>query len=65
MPTPRQKLLAGYILATPILQAISFFLLPASILLGLFTNTPVGLALLMFTPYIDRPHPVHPAHRAA
>ncbi len=52
MPTRRQKLLAGYILATPILQAISFFLLPASILLGFFVDTPAGLALLMFTPYV-------------
>jgi cellulose synthase/poly-beta-1,6-N-acetylglucosamine synthase-like glycosyltransferase len=52
MPTFRQRLLAGYILITPILQAVSFFLLPTSILLGLFVNTPVGLALLMFTPYI-------------
>jgi cellulose synthase/poly-beta-1,6-N-acetylglucosamine synthase-like glycosyltransferase len=52
MPTLRQRFLAGYILATPILQAISFFLLPASILLGLVTTTPVGVALLMFTPYI-------------
>ena len=52
MPTPRQRLLAGYILATPILQAISFFLLPTSIILGLIVNTPVGVALLMFTPYI-------------
>jgi len=52
MPTLRQRFLAGYILATPILQAISFFLLPASILLGLVTSTPIGVALLMFTPYI-------------
>jgi cellulose synthase/poly-beta-1,6-N-acetylglucosamine synthase-like glycosyltransferase len=52
MPTLRQKLLAGYILATPILQAISFVLLPTAIVVGIVENTPVGLALLMFTPYI-------------
>jgi len=52
MPTLRQRLFAGYILATPILQAISFFLLPTTIILGLVVSTPVGLAMLMFTPYI-------------
>jgi cellulose synthase/poly-beta-1,6-N-acetylglucosamine synthase-like glycosyltransferase len=52
MPTPRQRLLAGYILATPILQAISFFLLPTAIIVGLVVNTPIALALLLFTPYI-------------
>jgi cellulose synthase/poly-beta-1,6-N-acetylglucosamine synthase-like glycosyltransferase len=52
MPTLRQKVLAGYILATPILQAISFVLLPTAIIVGFVDNTPVGLALLMFTPYI-------------
>jgi cellulose synthase/poly-beta-1,6-N-acetylglucosamine synthase-like glycosyltransferase len=52
MPTVRQRIFAGYILATPILQALSFFLLPTSILLGLVTATPVGVALLLFTPYI-------------
>jgi cellulose synthase/poly-beta-1,6-N-acetylglucosamine synthase-like glycosyltransferase len=52
MPTLRQRLLAGYILATPILQGISFVLLPTAIVVGLTENTPVGLALLMFTPYI-------------
>jgi cellulose synthase/poly-beta-1,6-N-acetylglucosamine synthase-like glycosyltransferase len=52
MPTPRQRLLAGYILATPILQAMSFFLLPTAIIIGLVVNTPIALALLLFTPYI-------------
>ncbi len=52
MPTLKQKLLAGYILATPILQAISFFLLPAAIIVGLIVNSPIALALLLFTPYI-------------
>ena len=52
MPTLKQKLLAGYILATPILQGISFILMPTAIVVGLVQNTPVGLALLMFTPYV-------------
>jgi cellulose synthase/poly-beta-1,6-N-acetylglucosamine synthase-like glycosyltransferase len=52
MPTLKQRLLAGYILATPILQALSFFLLPTAIIVGLVVNTPIALALLLFTPYI-------------
>jgi cellulose synthase/poly-beta-1,6-N-acetylglucosamine synthase-like glycosyltransferase len=52
MPTLRQRLLAGYILVTPILQALSFFLLPTAIVMGLMVNSPIGLALLLFTPYI-------------
>jgi cellulose synthase/poly-beta-1,6-N-acetylglucosamine synthase-like glycosyltransferase len=52
MPTMKQRLLAGYILATPILQAISFVLLPTAIIIGLMVNTPIALALLLFTPYI-------------
>jgi cellulose synthase/poly-beta-1,6-N-acetylglucosamine synthase-like glycosyltransferase len=52
MPTLRQKALAGYILATPILQALSFILMPAAIIVGLTVKTPVSVALLMFAPYI-------------
>jgi cellulose synthase/poly-beta-1,6-N-acetylglucosamine synthase-like glycosyltransferase len=52
MPTLRQKALAGYILATPILQALSFILIPAAIIVGLTVKTPVSIALLMFVPYI-------------
>jgi cellulose synthase/poly-beta-1,6-N-acetylglucosamine synthase-like glycosyltransferase len=52
MPTARQRLLAGYILATPVLQGLSFFLLPTAIIVGLLVNTPIALALLLFTPYI-------------
>jgi len=52
MPTLRQKALAGYILATPILQAISFILLPTAIIVGLTMPTSIAVALLMFTPYI-------------
>jgi cellulose synthase/poly-beta-1,6-N-acetylglucosamine synthase-like glycosyltransferase len=52
MPTMKQRLLAGYILVTPILQALSFFLLPTAIIVGLTVNTPIVLALLLFTPYI-------------
>jgi len=52
MPTYRQKVLAGYILATPILQAVSFILLPTAIIAGLIVKTPLAVAMLMFTPLI-------------
>jgi cellulose synthase/poly-beta-1,6-N-acetylglucosamine synthase-like glycosyltransferase len=52
MPTFRQKVFAGYILATPILQAISFILLPTAIIVGLLVKTPLAIAMLMFTPLI-------------
>jgi len=50
MGTLRQKVLAGYILATPILQAVSFVLLPTAIALGLLVKTPLAVAVLMFLP---------------
>jgi cellulose synthase/poly-beta-1,6-N-acetylglucosamine synthase-like glycosyltransferase len=52
MSTPRQKILAGYILATPILQAVSFVLLPAAIVVGLLVKTPLAVAVLMFFPVL-------------
>lgn len=52
MPTLRQRILAGYVLATPILQAISFVLLPAAALIGLLTKTPIAVAVLIFTPIL-------------
>jgi cellulose synthase/poly-beta-1,6-N-acetylglucosamine synthase-like glycosyltransferase len=52
MPTLRQKLLAGYILATPVLQAFSCALVPIAILSAFVMKMPVGLAMFMFTPLI-------------
>jgi glycosyltransferase XagB len=52
MPTLRQKLLAGYILATPVLQAFSCALVPVAILSAFVLKMPVGLAMFMFTPLI-------------
>jgi cellulose synthase/poly-beta-1,6-N-acetylglucosamine synthase-like glycosyltransferase len=52
MPTLRQRLFAGYVLATPMLQAVSFVLLPVAMLIGFLTKAPVGLALFMFTPFL-------------
>ena len=52
MPTRRRQAFAGYVLATPALQAVSFLLLPAAILIGVLATVPVGLAILMFTPFL-------------
>ena len=52
MPTLRQKLLAGYILATPILQAISCALMPVALATALVLKMPIGLTMFMFAPFI-------------
>jgi len=52
MPTLRGRILAGYILATPLLQAISGILLPFAIVTALLVKAPIGLTLLMFVPLI-------------
>jgi cellulose synthase/poly-beta-1,6-N-acetylglucosamine synthase-like glycosyltransferase/putative flippase GtrA len=52
MPTTRQKLLAGYILATPILQAVSCVLIPVALITAFIIKLPIGLTMFMFTPFI-------------
>jgi cellulose synthase/poly-beta-1,6-N-acetylglucosamine synthase-like glycosyltransferase/putative flippase GtrA len=52
MPAARQRLLAGYILATPILQAISCALIPLALATVFATKMPIGLTLFMFAPFI-------------
>jgi cellulose synthase/poly-beta-1,6-N-acetylglucosamine synthase-like glycosyltransferase len=52
MPTLRQKLLAGYILGTPVLQAASFVLFPAMLAVGLLVHAPLPVALVMFSPLL-------------
>lgn len=52
MATLRQRLLAGYILGTPILQAVSFFLLPLAAVTGLAVKTPIAVAMLVFAPLL-------------
>lgn len=52
MPTLRQRMLAGYILATPVMQALSFVLLPLAIGVGVGFKAPVGIAILMFLPLL-------------
>jgi cellulose synthase/poly-beta-1,6-N-acetylglucosamine synthase-like glycosyltransferase len=50
MPTTRRRIMAAYILATPLLQALSGVLLPFAIATALLVKTPIGLTLLMFAP---------------
>jgi cellulose synthase/poly-beta-1,6-N-acetylglucosamine synthase-like glycosyltransferase len=52
MPTLRQRVLAGYILATPVLQAFSLVLLPVAIVAGLTMKAPIPIALGMFVPLL-------------
>ena len=52
MPTLRQRVLAGYILATPVMQALSFVLLPVAIVVGIAMKAPIGIALGMFVPLL-------------
>jgi cellulose synthase/poly-beta-1,6-N-acetylglucosamine synthase-like glycosyltransferase/putative flippase GtrA len=52
MPTARQRLLAGYILATPILQAASCSLIPVAIAAVFILKMPIGLTMFMFAPLI-------------
>jgi hypothetical protein len=52
MPTLRQKFLAGYILATPVLQAASFVLFPAMLAIGFVVHAPLAVALVMFSPLL-------------
>jgi cellulose synthase/poly-beta-1,6-N-acetylglucosamine synthase-like glycosyltransferase len=52
MPTLRQKILAGYILSTPFLQAISFLLLPFAFITAVAIKAPIGITMLTFTPVL-------------
>jgi glycosyltransferase XagB len=52
MPTLRSKAFAGFVLATPALQAVSFLLLPVAIIIGVLARVPIGLALFMFLPFL-------------
>jgi cellulose synthase/poly-beta-1,6-N-acetylglucosamine synthase-like glycosyltransferase len=52
IPTVRRKVFAGYLLATPVLQAVSFVMLPVAILAGLLTKAPIGLAIAIFSPFL-------------
>ena len=52
MPTLRRKVLAGYILAAPLLQAFSCALLLVALLTVIFLKVPEGVALYTFVPII-------------
>ncbi|MET7397417.1 glycosyltransferase [Dactylosporangium sp. NPDC005572] len=52
LPTLRQRMLAGYILATPFLQAFSALLLPLSIATIVWLKVPVFVAMLMYAPFV-------------
>ena len=52
LPTVRQRVLAGYILATPFLQAFSALLLPLAVLTILSLKVPVAVAMLMYAPFV-------------
>ena len=52
MPTLKQKAVAGYILATPILQGASAVLLPVALITALLVKAPISIAMLMFAPLI-------------
>jgi cellulose synthase/poly-beta-1,6-N-acetylglucosamine synthase-like glycosyltransferase len=52
MPTLRQKLLAGYILAAPLLQALSCALLPVAFVTAFVAKVPEALALFLYLPLI-------------
>jgi cellulose synthase/poly-beta-1,6-N-acetylglucosamine synthase-like glycosyltransferase len=52
MPTLRKKILAGYILAAPILQSVSCALLPVALITAVALKVPESLALYTFVPVI-------------
>lgn len=52
MPTWRQRLLGGYILASPMLQAASCALLPLALVSAFAFKVPEGLALFLYLPLV-------------
>jgi cellulose synthase/poly-beta-1,6-N-acetylglucosamine synthase-like glycosyltransferase len=52
MPTLRQRALGGYILASPLFQAIMCALLPLALISAFALKVPEGLALFLYLPLI-------------
>lgn len=52
LPDFRQRLLARYTLATPFVQTFTGLAIPVGIAIGLFTATPIVVALLSFFPLL-------------
>jgi cellulose synthase/poly-beta-1,6-N-acetylglucosamine synthase-like glycosyltransferase len=50
LPTTRQRLLARYTLLTPLIQAVTGLIVPISLLLILFAQTPAVITLIGFVP---------------
>ncbi|HEX5993915.1 MAG TPA: glycosyltransferase family 2 protein, partial [Jiangellales bacterium] len=52
LPALRQRALAGYILATPFLQALSTLLLPLALVTMFASKAPVPIAMLTYVPFV-------------
>jgi hypothetical protein len=52
LPSLRQRLLAGYVLISPLLLACISVFVVASLITALFLTAPVGLVMLMYLPLI-------------
>lgn len=52
LPTLRQRMMAAYILGMPFIQAFNAILLPLFTTAFFMLSGPVGLVLIMFTPFI-------------
>lgn len=52
MPRMTQKVLAGYILSTPFLQAFTALVLPLSIATAVALKLPVVITMLLFAPFV-------------
>jgi cellulose synthase/poly-beta-1,6-N-acetylglucosamine synthase-like glycosyltransferase/putative flippase GtrA len=52
LPSLRQRLLAGYVLISPLLMACICVFVVASLVTALFLTAPVGLVMLMYLPLI-------------
>lgn len=52
LPTIKQRMLASYVLLSPVLLAISTIMLSASLLAAAYLDAPVGLVMLMYIPLV-------------
>jgi cellulose synthase/poly-beta-1,6-N-acetylglucosamine synthase-like glycosyltransferase len=52
LPTVRQRLMAFYILLTPLLQALSGVMMPLALVAVLFLKAPLPLTMLLFVPFV-------------
>jgi len=52
LPTSRQRFLARFTLATPFFQSLSGLAVPAGIMIGIFVNVPIEVAMLSWLPAV-------------